>query len=496
MLFVLSAAKRTYADPVSAPKVAQKSSIHSRLMWAMVLVAGVAVAISGTLLAALQERSIHATTHSHLERVRSELTQLATTGVDRDTGKPFEDPVQLLRQHLSTQVLGPTEGEAGFVNGQLRFVAPPAVQLRPENDAELMAHVAPLVVSQTSKIDTVTTKVTTYKILVAPVVKGNQTATLLHVVDFGQATKDLRHAMLMFASAAAATLALVVGAAWPVVRRLLRPIGELRTAAESIDETDLTSRVPVRSDDDLGALAAAFNRMLDRVESSVTAQRDLLDDVGHELRTPITVVRGHLELVDPNDATDVTEVRDLSIDELDRMAGMVNDILVLAKSGQSDFVTPVHTDVAGLTEQVFNKAIALGERRWQLAQVAEVEHLLDSSRITQAWLQLVNNAVKYSQPGSEVTLGSAVESGQLRMWVRDEGVGISPQDIERVTQRFARGDQAHLHAHGSGLGLSIVDSIVRAHHGKLDISSQPGVGSTFTMVLPLDVPISTEGPQP
>lgn len=479
---------------MSAQKVAQKSSIHTRIMWAMVLVAGVAVAISGTLLAALQERSIHATTHSHLERVRSQLTQLAATGLDLETGKPFEDPVQLLRQHLSTQVLGPTEGEAGFVDGVLRFVAPPAVELRPEDDAVLMAHVAPLVIGTTSRIETVTTPKTTYKILVVPVVKANQTAALLHVVDFGQATKDLRHAMLMFASAAAATLALVVGAAWPVVRRLLKPIGELRSAAESIDETDLTSRVPVRSADDLGALATAFNRMLDRVESSVNAQRDLLDDVGHELRTPITVVRGHLELVDPSDANDVMEVRDLSIDELDRMAGLVNDILVLAKSGQSDFVTPVHTDVADLTEQVFTKSVALGERKWQLAKVAEVEHLLDASRITQAWLQLVNNAVKYSQPGSAVALGSVAEGGKLRLWVRDEGVGISPQDIERVTQRFARGDQAHLHAHGSGLGLSIVDSIVRAHHGKLEIDSTPGVGSTFTMVLPLNVPNSTEGP--
>ncbi|MDO4792156.1 MAG: HAMP domain-containing sensor histidine kinase [Buchananella hordeovulneris] len=463
----------------------RQSSIHARIMWAMVLVAALAVAISGTLLGALQERSIYASTYSHLERVRSELAELANAGVSSSTGKPLDTPAALLRQHLRTHVLGPTEGAAAFVNGQLRFVAAEAVQLRPEKDAALMAHVTPLVSGQVSKIETFSSPTTTYMFLVVPVVKGTEHGALLHVVDLGRATRDLRHAMLMYAGAATLTLALVIAAAWPLVRRLLRPIGELRSAAQSIDEKDLTSRVTVRGEDDLGALAVAFNRMLDRVESSVRSQRDLLDDVGHELRTPITVVRGHLELVDVADPADVEAVRDLSIDELDRMSRLVNDILVLAKAGQSDFVSPVITDVADLTEQVFSKARAMGERRWVLDEVAEVEANIDASRITQAWLQLVNNAVKYSQDDSAIHLGSSAKRGLLHLWVRDHGIGISAAEIAQITQRFSRGHQAHLHAHGSGLGLSIVESIVRAHAGELQITSTPGQGSTFTMVLPV-----------
>lgn len=460
------------------------TSIHTRLMWAMVLIAGIAVAISGTLLSTLQERSIHASTQAHLERVRDELIDLAYKGVDRKTQRPFATPQDLLYQHLQTQVLGHTEGAVGFVNGTPKFV-PPSTDIHPEKDDELMAYVRPLVTGENIIIETVSTSTTTYKLLIAPIRKADQQGALLYVVDFGQATRDLRRAMMLYAAAAAITLALVVAAAWPLVRRLLHPIEELREAAESIDERDLTSRVPVRSADDLGALAAAFNKMLDRVESSVRAQRDLLNDVGHELRTPITVVRGHLELLDIYDSTDVEEVRELSIDELDRMAGLVNDILMLAKSGQSDFVSPVLSDVAGLTEQVFSKARALGERQWFLEGIAEGEQVLDAARITQAWLQLANNAVKYSREGSIIVLGSALSEDTLKMWVTDEGVGIAPGDIDKVRQRFSRGTNAHHHAQGSGIGLNIVESILSAHGGELEIESVLGEGSTFTMCIPV-----------
>lgn len=468
------------------------TSIHTRLMWAMVVVAGIAVAISGTLLATLQERSIHASTQAHLERVRDELIDLAYNGVDRKTQRPFAEPKDLLYQHLQTQVLGHTEGAVAFINGKLQLL-PPSTDIHPEKDSELMAYVEPLVIGNTIITETVSTSVTTYKMLVVPIQKADQQGALLYVVDLGQATRDFRRAMMLYAAAAVITLALVIAVAWPLVRRLLHPIEELRVAAESIDERDLTSRVPVRSADDLGALAAAFNKMLDRVESSVRAQRDLLNDVGHELRTPITVVRGHLELVDVDDSTDVQEVRELSIDELDRMAGLVNDILMLAKSDQSDFVSPVLSDVANLTEQVFSKARALGERHWFLEGVAEGEQVLDASRVTQAWLQLANNAVKYSADGSVIVLGSAVSDGVLKMWVTDEGVGIAADDLDKVRQRFARGSNAHEHAQGSGLGLNIVESIVGAHGGELEIESELGKGSTFTMCIPVGTSTEEKG---
>ena len=115
--------------------------------------------------------------------------------------------------------------------------------------------------------------------------------------------------------------------------------------------------------------------------------------------------------------------------------------------------------------------------------------MIDPTRITQAWLQLVANAVKYSEHCSTVSLGSAVRDGHLLMWVRDEGIGIAPEDIDLVRQRFKRTTGAQEIASGTGLGLSIVETIVAAHGGRLDIRSEVGRGSVFTMVVPLKTSI-------
>ena len=110
---------------------------------------------------------------------------------------------------------------------------------------------------------------------------------------------------------------------------------------------------------------------------------------------------------------------------------------------------------------------------------------VDPGRITQAWLQLAANAVKYSTPGSVITLGSRLHRGEAQLWVRDQGIGIAPEQLAVVRERFGRTSEAQSHASGAGLGLSIVESIVAAHGGRLDIESEPGAGSTFTINLPL-----------
>ena len=198
------------------------------------------------------------------------------------------------------------------------------------------------------------------------------------------------------------------------------------------------------------------------------------------------MVRGHLELIDHDDPDDVIQTRELAIDELDRMGALVNDLLTLAKASQSDFVTPVTCDVAELTDQVLEKSKALGNRDWQLEHVAMVQAVLDPRRITQAWLQLAANAVKYSDEGTRIDIGSRVEDASVLLWVRDQGIGMTPEETATVRQRFARTAAAAQRASGSGLGLSIVDSIVEAHGGHLDIESVPKGGSVFTLRVPMN----------
>jgi two-component system OmpR family sensor kinase len=281
------------------------------------------------------------------------------------------------------------------------------------------------------------------------------------------------------------SMVLVAAFTWIIAGRMLRPIEWLREAAESIGEDDLTTRVPVTGSDDLTRLTVTINGMLDRISESVDAQRRLLDDVGHELRTPVTVVRGHLELMDAHDPEDVTATQVLALDELDRMGGLVTDLLTLAGSDRADFVQQGWVDLAELTDTTLEKARALGSHRWRLSEVADHPAWLDGARITQAWLQLAANASKYSEPGTVIEFGSRVVDDEVWLWVRDEGIGIEPADITLIQDRFGRAQAGRLHAEGAGLGLSIVGSIVAAHAGRLDIDSTPGVGSRFTMVLPL-----------
>ena len=467
-------------------------TIGTRVMWAIVLVAGIALVMCGTIVWTLGLSSVSADATNRLEHSRDRIRQLAADRQDPSSGQPLEDVSAVLRTHIQRTAEGRGEAELGFVgtdaSTKLTWVSADNVSFRPEQDKELLTRVSSQAAASESVIETVRTPTSSYRVLVVPLQGGAQRGALVHVIDLKVAESQLRRTMAFYAAAAVFTVALVTGLAWFAVERLLRPIEQLRRATESIGEEDLTTRVPVKGRDDLTALAAAVNRMLDRVQTSVEAQRNLLDDVGHELRTPIAVVRGHLELTDPADPEDVRQTQLLALDELDRMGMLVGDLILLAKSVQSDFVTPVDTDVAELTELVFDKSLALGERRWKMESAAFTRAMVDPTRITQAWLQLVANAVRYSEHCSTVSLGSAVRDGHLQMWVRDEGIGIAPEDIDLVRQRFKRTAGAQKLASGTGLGLSIVETIVAAHGGRLDILSEVGRGSVFTMVIPLRPP--------
>jgi two-component system OmpR family sensor kinase len=281
----------------------------------------------------------------------------------------------------------------------------------------------------------------------------------------------------------------VAGAAgWLLVGRFLRPVALLRDTARKISESDLTQRIKVVGRDDLAELTMTVNAMLDRVENAMVSQRQLLDDVGHELRTPVTIVQGHLELMDPLDPEDVNQSRDIALAELDRMSFLINDLVTLANSNRVDFVQPAATNIGTLLDDLLDKARPLGDRVWRIGHRVEATADVDPQRITQAMLQLCSNAVKFSADGSTITMGTNIttDAGNevLRFWVRDEGVGIAVADQERIFERFGRGHNSK-RTEGSGLGLNIVSAIAGAHQGSIGVSSDVGVGSTFVIEIPI-----------
>jgi signal transduction histidine kinase len=186
----------------------------------------------------------------------------------------------------------------------------------------------------------------------------------------------------------------------------------------------------------------------------------------------------------PGEAADVAETRSLALDELDRMRRLVDDLALLAKSQRPDFVQPAPVELDRLTDEVIDKARPLGHREWLVDARAQAAVELDAQRVTQAWLQLIANAVKFTRPGQIVAIGSRVGGGAVHLWVRDTGPGVAPADAERIFERFVRAETGR-GVDGSGLGLAIVRAIAEAHGGRVRVDSTSGQGSTFVMELPV-----------
>ncbi len=240
---------------------------------------------------------------------------------------------------------------------------------------------------------------------------------------------------------------------WLAAGRAVQPLRALARTTRTITETDLSDRVDVRGGDEIAELGRTFNGMLDRLELAFEDQKEFLADVGHELRTPITVIRGHLETVgdDPAERAEATSV---IYDELERMSRLVDDLLLLARSDRADFLRPEPLDLDLFTQELFAKARTLGVRRWTLDRADVALFHGDPHRLTSAIMNLAQNAVKHTRGDDLIAIGSAVESGFIHIWVRDEGEGIEVEEQERIFLRFASGIQrtGQGHSHGAGLG--------------------------------------------
>jgi signal transduction histidine kinase len=333
---------------------------------------------------------------------------------------------------------------------------------------------------------------------------GHGVVVAAYFVDQERAVADKASRLMAGAGAGAALLAAL--AAWAVAGRILRPVREVAATARAITETDLSARIPTLPPkgprDEIGQVVEAVNAMLDRVEAGIRAQRRFVDDASHELRTPITIIRGHLDVVDLNDGADVRSTLALVDDELSRMNRIVSDLLVLAKADQPEFVRLELTDVRSLLIETLAKAEGLANREWSLSQPAMVtmgaavprsEAMLDAQRVAQALLVLADNAARHTDMGDSITFGAtalSTASGEfLRLWVSDSGVGVPVADRSRIFERFARGS-ASRRSEGAGLGLAIASAIAAAHGGKVEITDGIGArlpsrpGATFTLVIP------------
>jgi signal transduction histidine kinase len=426
------------------------------------------------------------------ERIDRELVQESNevralaTGNDPETGEPFAGRVRrIFETFLERNIPSRNESIVTIVGGRPFLRSQRAVPYRLDQDDALVERWSVLTQSERGVVHTPAGAV---EFLAVPIKARKETKGVFVVALFRDLEREETETAIAGAGATGLII-LIVGSllAWRLAERILQPVRDVRRTAHSISETDLTRRIDVEGSDEISELARTFNDMLDRIEHAFSAQKQFIDDASHELRTPITIIRGHLETMETIPEERAKTVA-LLLDELDRMSRLVEDLLLLARSEHPDILDLTVVDVASLTSQVHAKASGLGPREWVLEEVGAGLVVADPQRITQALVQLAQNASNHTREGDQIAIGSAVLSNEVHFWVRDTGSGIPREQQARIFERFARGPGGRRSSHGAGLGLSIVRTIADAHHGRVEIDSVLGRGSTFRMIIPVDQP--------
>ncbi len=295
---------------------------------------------------------------------------------------------------------------------------------------------------------------------------------------------------LLLTLIAVGTVVLLVSAAAgaAMARRALRPVTEITTTVLEIYRTDdLDRRVEVMTNDEVGRLASAFNEMLDRLARLFRAQQRFVADVSHEMRTPLTVIRGNVDLLRMGCADE--ESLDAITSESERMTRMVSNMLLLSQADSG--ALPMHLQPLDLTPLIANIArsgniMADGRVEIDSSVSGELTVQGDSDRLKQVLLNLVDNAIKHTPPGGKVTITAENPTGHtVIVSVSDTGIGIPEQDVAHVFERFYRVDKSRSRAQGgAGLGLAIAKSFVEAHGGRIEVQSTVGVGTSFIVSLP------------
>jgi signal transduction histidine kinase len=285
------------------------------------------------------------------------------------------------------------------------------------------------------------------------------------------------------------TVGLALGGGTILALRALRPVRRLIDTADTIVETgDVSQRVPVEAErGEFAELARLVNHMLGRIDALIERLRDTLDDAAHDLRTPLTRLRGRAEQGLRSSAP--AERRDALadvIDAADRMETMLDTILTVAEAESgAAALTPTSTSLRALVEEVVSLYEMVAEERGLTltTDVQEATVVLDPDRMRQALANVVDNALKYTPKGGHVTVEARATASETRVRVQDTGIGIPPADQPHIWDRLYRGD-ASRSTEGLGLGLSLVRAVVEAHGGEVAVESEPEHGTTITLRLP------------
>jgi len=318
------------------------------------------------------------------------------------------------------------------------------------------------------------------------------------VLQVGQAMESYSRFLDAFKGIFITTMTFLIivaaGIGWFMARRAVSGVEAVTRTAQKISGGTLEKRVPVKArGDEIDQLAITFNQMLDRIQALLTEIKEMSDNMAHDLRSPITRIRGIAEvtLITAKSLGEYEAMAANTIEECDRLLDMINTMLMISKAEAGvDHLTREEIDLAGVVQEACrlfeptaeDKGIALS------CHAPGESHFFGDTRMIQRMLSnLLDNAIKYTSSGGSVNVSVAENDAQVVVSIKDTGIGISPRDFPHIFERFYRCDESRSQA-GIGLGLSLARAIARAHGGDITATSTPNQGSTFTVTLPKPPP--------
>lgn len=313
------------------------------------------------------------------------------------------------------------------------------------------------------------------------------------ITSLSNSQKLMRNFGITMAVAAFAILAFYAFTGWYFIKSIVRPISDVSNIARRIAMGDLESRIEIKRNDEIGELCDTINYMAAELCQAENIKNDFISSVSHELRTPLTAIRGWGETAKMSLGIDeelVNRGLDVVLAEADRLSGLVEELLDFSR---------MQTGKLTVTVQPFNISKLLSVSVDMYAELSrkqgieliytkpseEVQVLGDLNRIKQVFINIIDNAVKYTESGGQVLVNQITEENCVRIVVSDTGVGIPAQDIDHVKEKFYKANKT---IRGSGIGLAVADEIVKQHQGFLFVESTEGAGTTVTIVLPLYEP--------
>jgi heavy metal sensor kinase len=332
------------------------------------------------------------------------------------------------------------------------------------------------------------------RVLTQPVHEAGRISSLIQVgMSLESVAVTRRRFLLVMAAVLPLALLFAGGGGWILARRALQPVDRMSEAARRISAEHLDERLETKgSGDELDRLAATLNDMLSRLDSAFRQVRQFSADASHELQTPLTILQGEIEVALrlPRSPDEYQRVLSSALEESARIARLVEGLLLLSRADAGVLrMDRQPVDLAKLLAETVDYAQVLGKSHGVALECEPVAPLTirgDSQHLRRLLLNLVENGIKYTPAGGRVTLSLRADGAWAVLCVEDTGIGLKPEERERIFQRFYRAPAAMEQGReGSGLGLCIADSIAGAHGGRIQVESSPGQGSVFSVFLPL-----------